>query len=98
MAGEKEVSRSKTAMRCYLHAMTKVVFARMPKARKGAPATVAEKRVRTQEGQLRTVRTVDADSPSFGDDVTYVFTRNVAKARRDNKRVIGANDVVVPKR
>jgi hypothetical protein len=40
------------------------------------------------------LRTLNANSESFGSDFTYVFGRNVAKARRENKRVTGRTDVV----
>jgi hypothetical protein len=44
------------------------------------------------------VLTLDANSPSFEDGLQYVFARNVAKARRDNKRIVGVADVAPPKR
>jgi hypothetical protein len=34
-----------------------------------------------------TVLTVGADGPTFIDDMTAVFKRNVARARRDNKHL-----------
>ena len=79
--------------------MTEVVVTRLkPKANgRGATASVTEKRVRDTDGHMKTLRTIDADSPTFGEDLQYVFSRNVAKARRDNKRVTGTTDVVVPK-
>ena len=55
-------------------------------------AAVSEKRVRDQGGKLRTVLTLDTRSKTFGDDLTYVFGKNVAKARRENKRLTGAAD------
>jgi len=58
---------------------------------------VVERRVRDADGQIRTVRTLDVRSATFGDDLLYVFGKNVAKARRDNKRVTGAADSVVRK-
>ena len=79
--------------------MTEVVVTRLkskPHGR-GAAASVTEKRVRDTDGQVKTLRTLDAESPTFGEDLQYVFSRNVAKARRDNKRVTGTTDVVVPK-
>jgi hypothetical protein len=41
---------------------------------------------------------LDAGSPTFGTDLQYVFRKNVAKARRGNKRITGAADVAVSKR
>lgn len=62
------------------------------------PKTVAEKRVRDNDGQVRTVWSLDVSSPTFGAELHYVFRKNVAKARRENKRVTGAADVAVSKR
>ena len=79
--------------------MTEVVVTRLkskPNGR-GSAASVTEKRVRDTDGHVKTLRTLDAESPTFGEDLQYVFSRNVAKARRDNKRVTGTTDVVVPK-
>ena len=59
---------------------------------------VAEKRVPNGEGQVKVLRTLDVGSSTFGDDLHYVFRKNVAKARRDNKRIIGSADGVVTKR
>jgi hypothetical protein len=44
------------------------------------------------------VRTLDANTAIFEEDLRYVFAKNVAKARRDNKRVVGATDIAPPKR
>lgn len=59
--------------------------------------SVLVKRIRATDGRLMTIRTIDAASKTFGSDITYVFGRNVAKARRDNKRVTGVTDVVPAK-
>ena len=75
--------------------MVKVVVASLKsatKARKGA-AKVAAKRVRDPLGAVKTLRTIDAGSSTFGDDLRYVFGRNVVKARKENKKTVGANDV-----
>ena len=42
--------------------------------------------------------TLDANSSSFEDDLHYVFSKNVARARRENKRILGASDIAPPKR
>jgi hypothetical protein len=63
-------------------------------SRKGAPS-VTKKRVRGADGKITTLRTINLDSRSFGSDLTYVFERNVAKARRENKKVTGTSDGVV---
>jgi len=79
--------------------MAKVVVASLKSNPNGRRDTtsVTEKRVRDTEGQVRMLRILDAGSLTFGKDLQYVFGKNVAKARRDNKRAIGASDVV-PKR
>lgn len=58
---------------------------------------VSEKQVRDTDGRRKTVRRIDAASPSFGADLTYVFRKNVAKARRENKRIVGVSDIVPSK-
>ena len=63
-----------------------------------APGSVVERRVRTSDGKMTTIRTVDAASPTFGEDMLYVFRKNVAAARRENKRVTGVSDVAPAKR
>ena len=80
--------------------MAKVVVSSLsPRARKaGRTAGVASKRVSDGNGQGATLHTLDAHSRSFGADLQYVFERNVAKARRENKRITGASDVAPAKR
>ncbi len=80
-------------------ALAKIVRASLKsKSKSGSGHTsVTEKRVRATDGQIKTVRTVDSNSATFGSDLLYVFGKNVAKARRDNKRLTGAADGVVRK-
>jgi hypothetical protein len=77
--------------------MTKIVLGFKSKSKSGSrgKTSVTEKRVRNTDGQVKTLRTLDAGSTTFGSDLQYVFSRNVAKARRDNKRATGAPDGVV---
>jgi hypothetical protein len=81
------------------HVGTKHVGAILHAKSNGASATttVPEKRVRYTAGQVKRLRVLDIGSRTFGDDLEFVFGKNVAKARRDNKRIIGTPDVV-PKR
>jgi len=74
------------------------VIVKSLKSRNRGKTSVGKKRVRDTAGQSKTLRTLDVGSRTFGGDLRYVFDRNVAKARRDNKRVIGIADVVVAKR
>jgi hypothetical protein len=79
--------------------MAKVVVTSLKSKPKGsgrAKTSVTEKRVRDTE--VKTLRTLDAGSRTFGTDLQYVFGKNVAKARRDNKRAIGTTDVAIAKR
>lgn len=55
---------------------------------------VVERRVRGETGKVRIVRRIDCKSRTLSSDLTYVFTRNVAAARRENKRATGVLDFV----
>jgi hypothetical protein len=78
--------------------VTKVIFQKLKNGRPAKSDSVREQRVRTADGALKTVRTLDAGSATFDDDLLYVFNKNVAKARRENKRVLGSADGVPRKR
>ncbi len=58
------------------------------------PKGVTTRRVTTETGDKVTIRAVDANSPTFGEDFLYVFTKNVEAARRENKRLFGSADGV----
>ncbi len=64
--------------------MTKVIIAPLKPAGR---AEIRKKRVRGPDGKITTLLTVDADSPTLADDITEVFKRNVARARRANASV-----------
>jgi hypothetical protein len=44
------------------------------------------------EGRRVRVLCADVNSPTFDDDLTYVFQRNIARARRENKKLFGSAD------
>jgi hypothetical protein len=67
--------------------MTKVIYAPLNEG-KPSPGAVKTKKVKTPDGQVITVHTVNADSRTFSTDLTYVFEKNVAKAKRENKRIM----------
>jgi hypothetical protein len=73
--------------------MAKVIFGKLSAKRPTAP--VPTKRVRDGEGNVVVLRTLDANSTTFGTDFRDVFERNVVKARRENRRLTGAADGVV---
>jgi len=57
--------------------------------------TVASSKIVTApDGSRLTVATVDADSSTFNQDLTVAFERNVARARRENRRIRGDGDAV----
>jgi anti-anti-sigma regulatory factor len=77
--------------------MVDVVVANLKRVRTGdhkRASTVREKRMRTAEGKLVKVLALDANSATFIDDLTTVFEKNVAKARRENKQLLGSSDGV----
>jgi hypothetical protein len=66
--------------------MAKVVYSSMKPHKLGRKGTsVTTKRVRGPEGRMTTIYQVDASSPTFGDDIGYVFAQNVRRARRANR-------------
>ena len=73
--------------------MVDVVVANLKrtKARSGKKSSsVREKRMRSGEGKLVRVLSLDANSATFIEDLTTVFEKNVAKARRENKHLFGS--------
>jgi hypothetical protein len=54
--------------------------------------SVREKRMRNSDGKFVRVLSLDANSATFIDDLTMVFQRNVAKARRENRQLLGSAD------
>jgi len=50
-------------------------------------------RVRTPDGKIEFIYRLDVASDNFGTDFAMVFQSAVNKARRENKRVLGAADV-----
>jgi hypothetical protein len=68
--------------------MAKVVYSSMkPHKLRRKGTSVTTKRVRGPEGRMTTIYQVDANSPTFGDDIGYVFAQNVRRARRANRRL-----------
>lgn len=63
------------------------------------PAVHVEVReVFNSDGTSRVIHSVDAESPTLGKDLEHLFRLNVAKARRDNERIVGVADFVPGKR
>lgn len=55
--------------------------------------TVQSKLVRGSDGKLFSFRTVDVGGNTLSGDLTAVFSKNVDRARRENKRLLGVRDV-----
>jgi hypothetical protein len=72
--------------------MSDVKIHTSPKPKKATrrPKGVVVKRLTDASGSKVTVRAVDANSPTFGEDFLYVFARNVKAARRENKQKLGS--------
>jgi hypothetical protein len=71
--------------------MVDLVIEHLKKARtrgRKRPA-VREKHLRDSGGRSVRVLALDANSATFSDDLTAVFERNVARARRENKKLLG---------
>jgi hypothetical protein len=68
---------------------------RTKRARRAAGRNVKIKRIRDEKGKLIRVFSLDANDNSFGSKLRYVFGKNVAKARRENKKRFGAPDRVL---
>ena len=73
--------------------MLTYVVKKLDAGRKGAAHSVGTKKVRGADGKVVNVHTVDARSETLTDDLMVVFRRNVQRARRENKRVLGVADI-----
>lgn len=77
---------------------TEIVLADLKQARKrvaGNAGSVGHKLLRTSDGKPVRVLSLDANSSTFIDDLTIVFEKNVAKAREENKKLVGSRDGIV---
>ena len=73
--------------------VVKVVVAKVsPKGRKRRRGAVATKRVRGVDGEFTKQFWIDANSPTFDEDLTRVFKLNVARAIQSNKFVPASTD------
>jgi hypothetical protein len=55
---------------------------------------VSKKRFKDASGKFAQVTVLDANAATFGADLLQVFKDNVAKARKENKRLFGSPDRV----
>jgi hypothetical protein len=63
-------------------------------AREAEQGSLVEKRVISPNGRATKILTIDANSPSFSSDLRLLFEKNVAKARRENRKKFGSADRV----
>jgi hypothetical protein len=57
-------------------------------------ALVGRKRFKASSGGYARMAVLDANDDNFGNDLLRVFRENVAKARKENKRLFGSADRV----
>lgn len=76
--------------------MTKVVIKDLAKSLP-KNGRIPEKRVVSPAGKVVRIPTIDSNSPHFASDLHRLFQRNVAKARRENKKRFGSPDRVSQK-
>jgi hypothetical protein len=53
---------------------------------------ISKKRFKSASGGYARVAVLDANTASFGADLLQVFRENVARARKENKRLFGSAD------
>lgn len=78
--------------------MTVIKYASLKPARGAPKASPSSKKVRDRDGKLMVVYEIDADSPTFSDDLSHVFRLNVKKARSENKKLPNATPRVARKK
>jgi hypothetical protein len=65
--------------------MTKIVYAKLKSGKRLKSAAVKIKRLKGTDGKIVTLHVVSAESRTLGDDLNYVFGKNVRKARKANR-------------
>jgi hypothetical protein len=78
--------------------MTRIIVRKLGKnGARHARSSVVSKSIHKPNGERTKILSVDANSPTFGNDLSIIFERNVAKARRANKKKFGSPDRVAQK-
>lgn len=72
--------------------MTDITIQRSDKGKRAGkkPKGVTIRRITAANGEKVMIRAIDAHSPTFGEDLLYVFSKNVEAARRENKALLGS--------
>jgi hypothetical protein len=82
--GQKKLDKK----RAKAHRAAAAASKRMQK--KDVPGTVSEERLFLPDGHRRRVLTLDANSATFTSDLTLMFEKNVARARREHRKKSGS--------
>jgi hypothetical protein len=78
--------------------MTRIIVKKLSKGgSRHTRSSVVSKSIHKPNGERTKILSVDANSPTFGSDLGIIFERNVAKARRANKKKFGSPDRVAHK-
>jgi hypothetical protein len=77
--------------------MTRIIVRKLNGKGRHGRSSVASKSVHKPGGERTKILSVDANSPTFGNDLSIIFERNVARARRANKKKFGSADRVTQK-
>lgn len=72
----------------------KIVERRLSGTSKGAKRKAATRVVTSAQGKRVKAMQLDADSATFSEELLESFARNVSRARRENKALLGRRDGV----
>jgi hypothetical protein len=70
----------------------KIVERRLGRAPKSSKRKLDTRVVTSAQGKRVKAMRLDADSATFGEELLESFTRNVNRARRENKAMLGRRD------
>jgi hypothetical protein len=71
-----------------------VLNSKTKQSRRPGKTTVAGKAGRRSGRAITRILDLDVSKRTFTDDLTRIFKRNIAKARRENKKIFGSPDGV----
>jgi hypothetical protein len=90
VVADKSGQRKLNEKRAMAHRAAKI--ARKEMRTKSAGGTLSEERLFQPDGRRGRVLTLDANSATFASDLTLMFEKNVARARREHKKKSGRAD------
>jgi hypothetical protein len=75
--------------------MVRIIVRKLSKERsRHIRGSVVSKSLYKPNGERSKILSIDANSPTFANDLTIIFERNVARARRANMKKFGSPDCV----